>query len=265
MSIRLKMVGYAGIGLSAVIVATAIGRISYGCGVGSRDDEVADLSSRLAGSQETLEIREGLYTTQLVEVRDLRTLLDGSRVEISNLKDQLEKSKAELLSTQELAVRWKRAFEGALTVSQSDSGESPTSPGVVRKRVDFTGDLGPIAVTGHTLTDPPEGHVSVRQVRPLLLTVNVAKDRTGRWTSLVTSSEPDMDVSVRLGGVNPGVVRPIPWHQRFWMDVSAGLIGDPSASMGLAYRGDRFSVGASCLIAEETQGCGVTAGVRLGR
>jgi hypothetical protein len=256
---------WAGPAFCALALAVGAGRVMYGCGQRSRDDHVAELSSQLAQSERTVKVKEGLYATKLVEMNDLRSLLDSSREEIKGLAEQLNDSEAKLLSTQEVAVRWKKAFEGAASAHQTDSGPSPTEPGVVRKRVDFSKDFGPIAVSGFTLTDPAEGTVSVRQTRPLLLTVNVVRDRDGKWASLVTSSEPTMEVGVRLGGVDAGVIPHPSWYQRFWLDMGTAELGDPAVSLGLSYRGDRFSLGASCFASSGTHGCGLTGGVRIGK
>jgi len=256
-------IGKAGIAFAVLIGTVIVGRAMYGCGSSSRDDEVADLSTRLAQSQHTVEISEGLYGTQLTEMSGLKSLLDSQRAEVRSLIEQLDRSKSELLTTQELAVKWRKAFEGALDTHQTDSGPSPTNPGVVRKRVDFSRDFGPIAVSGHTLTDPPEGEVSVRQTRPLLLTVNVARGRDGKWSSLVTSSEPTMEVGVKLGGVDLGAIPRDHWYQKLWIDLGVAALGDVAGSIGLSYRGDRFSVGASCFGSDASRGCGLTGGVRL--
>lgn len=255
----------ASIGLAVLFGTVAFGRVLYGCGSHSRDDQVADLSSRLVQNEHTVEIKDGLYATQLVEMRDLKGLLDTSRSETKALADQLKDSKAELLTSQELVVKWKGAFEGVANAHQTDSGPSSTVPGVIRKRVDFERDFGPISVTGHTLTDPAEGEVSVRQTRSLLLTVSVARDRSGKWSSLVTSSEPMMEVGVKLGGVDLGVLPSPSWFQRIWLDLGTSELGDPSVSIGLSYRGDRFSLGASCFTASGAHGCGLTGGVRIAK
>lgn len=255
----------ASFAIAALFGTAGFGRVLYGCGSRSRDDQVADLSSRLAQNEHTVQVKDDLYATQLVEMGNLKGLLDTSRSEIRALADQLKDSKSELLTSQELAVRWKKAFEGIAVAHQTDSGPSPTAPGVVRKRVDFERDFGPISVTGHTLTDPAEGEVSVRQTRPLLLTVSVARDGSGRWSSLVTSSEPSMEVGVKLGGVDLGVLPSQSWYQRLWLDLGTAELGDPAVSAGLSYRGDRFSVGASCFVVSGAHGCGLTGGIRIGK
>ena len=253
----------SGIALATLLAIGVTGKVMYGCGSSSRDRQVEELASRLAQSEKTIEIENGLYATQLVEMRNLRSLIDSTKEECRSLIDQLAASKAELLTTHQVAVKWKSAYEGAVKAHQSDSGPSPTDPTVVRKRVEFERDFGPIAVSGYTLTDPPEGKVSVRQTRPLILTVNVARDRNGKWSSLVTSSEPTMDVGVTLGAVDPGAIPSPSWYQRIWVDLGASVFMDHWVSAGVSYRGDRFSMGVSCFGSESTSGCGLTGGIRL--
>ncbi len=251
------------LGVAVLISLVIVSRIMYGCGSRSRDDQVADLATRLAQNEQTVEIKEGLYATKLVEMKDLRTLVDQDRSEMKALREQLSESRSELLSTQEVAVRWKRAFEGSVTARQTDAGPSPSDPAIVRKRVEFDRDFGPISVSGHTLTDPPEGVVSIRQTRPLLLTVNIARDKAGRWSSLVTSSEPTMEAQVKLGALDLSVLPSPSWYQRIWVDIGGTLVWDPSVSLGLSYRGNRFSLGASCFASSDAHGCGLTGGARL--
>lgn len=252
----------SGLGIAALIAVGITGRAMYGCGSRSRDEQVTDLASRLAQSEHTVELKDGLYVTKLVEIRDLGSLLDRERAETKAMADQLDRSKSELLTTQQIAVKWKSAYEGILNARQTDSGPSPTIPGVTRRRVDFQRDFGPISVSGHTLTDPPEGEVSVRQTRPLLMTVGIARDRNGKWTSLVTSSEPTMEVGVTLAGVDLGSIPGPSWYQRIWFDVGASALGDLAVTLGSSYRGDRYSLGLSCFESSASHGCGLTVGIR---
>ena len=251
-------------GAIAVLIAVGIGgRAIYSCGSHSRDDQVRQLSQQIAQSESTVRIKDGLFATKLTEISNLNSLIDGRSVEQKGLLDQLGESDSKLLATQRLVLKWKSAYEGRTDAKQVDAGPSTTMPGVMRKRVDFQRDFGPISVSGHTLTDPAEGEVSVKQTRPLALTVSVARDPLGKWSSLVTSSDPTIDVGVSLGGVDLGVLPTPSWYQKVWIDVSAGGLGDHAVGAGISYRGDRFSVGASCFATIDSKGCGLTGGVRI--
>lgn len=244
----------------SVITVGVVGYAGYGCGARSRDAQVAELSTQLASNEHTIEIKDGLYATKIVEMGSLTSLLDTKRAEVAALKKQLDDSKAQLLTTQQLVVQWKKAYEGAVNAQQTDvPGSDPT---VTRKKVTFDKDFGPIAVNGYTLTDPPEGFVSVRQTRPLKLTVSVAKNKDGTWSSYVTSSEPDMAVNVALGAVDPGVMD-LGWRQRIWLDAGIGFLGDKGVSLGLSYHFDRVSIGAQCGVWANVQTCGASVGFRL--
>jgi hypothetical protein len=245
----------------ALVAILAIGYVGYGCGQRSRDDALAALATKLAQSEKTSEIKDDLYATSIIQIDDLTKLLDTKQAEVLRLKQQLDQSQAQLLATEELVVRWKKAYEGVVNAHQSDGGTSPTDPTIVRKRVDFDGSFGPIAVVGHTLTDPPEGYVSITQTRPLKLTVAVTRNRDGTWGSLVTSSEPNMAVDVVLGGVNPGILSPT-WRQRIWVDAGVDFLMGQSASLGASYHFGRFSLGASCSAWSDGHGCGLTVGYR---
>ena len=226
-----------------------------GCGAKSAQSQISSLSAQLAESEKTVQLKDGLYATELAQVTSLQSLLDGSDAQVKALKDELAKTQAQLLDTQQIALQWKNAYEGQLAANQSTQGQ--------RTRVDFSGKLGPIAAQGYTLTDPAEAHLSLRQIDPLLLTVSVARQKDGKWTSYVTTSDPNIDVKVKLGGVDPGAVSPS-WQQRIWLDAGIDFLGGRSASLGASYHFDRWSLGFRCSIWEPTDfGCGLTAGFRI--
>lgn|SRR5574337_743844 len=244
----------------AIIAASQV----YSCGKRSAQGQVADLTTKLAESEKTVELKDGLYATKIVEESNVQNLLDGSRKEVDALKKQLSDSQAQLLTTQQVSLRWKQAYEASLKSQQSDGGKGtgPDGQPTERKRVDFVGDLGPIHATGHTLTDPPESYLKLDQIRPLVLTVSVARNKDGQWQSYVTSSEPNIDARVNLAGVDPGVTLPT-WRQRIWLDVGATPLGGPAATVGLSYHFDRWSLGMFCEAYPGGDACGISAGFRL--
>ncbi len=245
-------------GIVLVIVILAIG---YRFGQRSRDAEITELAIKLATSEQTIEISRGVYATQTREIGDLKELIAKVGEENLGLAEQLRRSRAELLTLGTLVVKWKKAYESLLNSTQTE--EPPVTPGdPPRKRVDFVGDLGPIHASGHTLTDPPQAYLKLEQTRPLRLTVAVARNPNGTWSTYTTSSEENMEVEVALSGVDTGILSP-KWYQRIWVDVGADFIGDPRGSIGLSYKFDRVSVGASCSVLADARGCGLTAGYRL--
>lgn len=255
--IWLKYLKYVGLGvLIAVIMA-----IGFKLGSRSRDNEMQELAVRLAANEKTIEIEKGLYATAIVELKHAEGLLDGSRSEVKLLKEQLKKAGAELLTSQQLTIRWKKAYEAALAANQTEE-PNPNPGDPVRKRIDFTGTLGPILATGHTITDPPEAYLKLEQIIPLILTVAVAQNKDGTWTSYVTSSDDNIDVQVSLAGVSPRILSQ-KWYQRIWLDLGAAALGDPGVSVGLSYRGNRYSIGATCLSTGDSSGCGATLGLRI--
>lgn len=217
--------------------------------------EIAKISAQLQQTTETLEIQKGLYTKKAVAYDNLVILLVGQSDQLTSLKKQLKDSQAELLTANQLTLKWKKAYEALLDSQQTDEGG--------RKRVDFSGRLGPIKATGHTLTDPPETYLKLEQVDPLRLTIAVAQNKDKTWSTLVTSSDPNIDVQVDLAGVNPLILSQ-KWYQRIWLDLGAAALGDPAGYVGLSWRGDRYSVGAMCYASGGSMnGCGATLGVRL--
>lgn len=247
--------------VGVLIAVLVLGAIGYKIGQRSRNGEVADLSLQLAKSAETLQLAEGLYVRQTAELTNVGVILDSSRAEVKALKEHLKASDAELLTAQQLTLKWKRAYEAEVEAHQTE--EPGPDGGPPRKRVDFAGNLGPIHVIGHTLTDPPVAFLKLEQVIPLTLTIAVAQNKDGTWSSFVTSSDENVDVKVDLAGVSPRILSQ-KWYQRIWFDLGAGFLGDPSALVGLSYRGDKYSIGAMCTASSTTtNGCGATVGVRI--
>jgi hypothetical protein len=245
-----------------IIVILIIGYIGYGCGAKSRNNEISVLATQVAQNEKTIEIKNGLYATAIVQMDGLTKLLDTKQAEVAELKKQIDDSQTQLLTTQQLVIVWKKAYESALNVHQTPAGPSPDDPKIVRKRVDFEKDFGPIAVNGFTLTDPPYGFISIKQMRPLKLTVAVARNKNGTWNSFVTSSEPTMSVDVVLAGVDTGVLAQT-WKQKIWLDIGTDFIGEKRISAGLSYHFDRISLGAQCSVMSNGNGCGLTLGFRL--
>ena len=249
-----KLLKYAGI----VVLIAIIVYVGYSLGSRSRANEIAELTLKIAQREKTVEVQKGLYATTIVQLNGLTKLLDSSRDEVKLLKKQLDDAQAQLLTTQQLVIKWKKAYEGELAANQSsDPPTDPASP--ERKRVTFSGLLGPIQVNGYTITDPPEAHVKIQQTKPVILTVSVAKNKDGTWTSYATSSDDNIDVQVSLAGVDTGILSTT-WKQRLWVNAGIDVLGDKSASLGLSYHWDRVSFGVRC---STSFGCGADLGFRI--
>lgn len=251
----------AAIAASVLIVIFLIGEVGYGCGQRSRETDIANLSQALADSEKTVKLKDGLYQTTLVEVGDARKLLELKQAENRDLLKALDDAKAKVLVTEKVVIKW-LPKESPVEATQTDVPPDPGGLPVTRKRVDFKHDFGPFLVSGYTLTDPAAGFVSVSQGRPLSLTLAVSRDPKGRWLSHVSSSDPDLDVAVTLGAVDPGILDKR-WYQRFWVTGTAGFLGDDSVGMGFEYRGERFSFGPQCQLWSDGHSCGLAVGVRL--
>lgn len=249
-----------------VLTIAAIFASGVTCGRKLRGREIADLSTKLASSEKTVEVQKNLYATKTHELDDIAGKLKDAEIfskhdreMIKTLLDEIEKAHAKILTLDSLVIKWKKAYEGALAANQGQ--EPPSTPGgVERKRVDFNGALGFMNVRGHTLTDPAEAFLHIEQARPLVLQVAVTKNRDGTWSTYVESSEDDVGVDVKLSGIDLSVVRPT-FRQRLWIDSGVYFLGGAMATIGVSYRGNRWSLGASCG-AGDARTCGLTFGLR---
>jgi hypothetical protein len=258
-----KLLKYVGIGLMIAAIMAVGFKIGDWWSTRKSADEISKLSVQLSQSAETLELTTGLYSKKVIAYENLAKFLVTKTEDVIALRKQLDDSKSSLLTAQQLTIKWKKAYEAALAANQTEEPIPDPVPGdPVRKRIDFNGNLGPIRATGHTITDPAEAYLKLEQVVPLVLTVAVAQNKDGTWTSYVASSDSEVDVKINLAGVNPLILSQ-KWYQKIWLDLGAVALGDPGASVGLSYRGERYSVGATCLSTGDASGCGATLGFRI--
>lgn len=245
--------------LGVLLTIVALFAAGVSCGRKLREKEIAELTTRLAENDKTIELDKDLYAKNLRIIQDLNILLKVKDDSSKELSAQIDKMNAQILSLNQLVVKWKKAYEGALQTGQTE--QPPANPGdPVRKRVDFKRDFGFIGASGYTLTDPPEGFIKIEQLRPLKLTLAVTKNKDGTWSSLVQSSEDNVQVDIGISGLDLSVIKPR-WYQKLWVDSGTYFLGGAMATIGASYRGDRWSLGASCA-AGDAKTCGITIGFK---
>jgi hypothetical protein len=243
---KVKQYGLLGV-IVALLALVVWGAISKS----QSEKELVRLRNEVALRDQTIEVQSGVFTRLTLESNDLRKLLDTKDEQIKGLVEQVKKNKEDLLTANQLVVKWKKAFEGAANAKQDPvRPEDPSQPG--RIRVSFEKDWGMIAVKGYTVTDPPEAWVSVRQLRPLRITVAVSQDKTGAWRTYATSSEEDVGVDVALSAVNPYVLEP-KWYENIQvgMAVAGGSGGGQFgllAGVDATYRVGQFDVGPAAFL-----------------
>jgi hypothetical protein len=126
----------------------------------------------------------------------------------------------------------------------------PTQPG--RDRIDFNKDFGMIGVKGYTITNPPEAWVSVKQLRPLKITVAVTQDKDRQWHTYATSSDENTAVDIALSAVNPYILEP-KWYEKIQLGLSlAGGSGTGGfgflAGIDATYKIKQFDVGPAVFV-----------------
>lgn len=241
----------------------AVGYVGYGCGRRSQDAAIAELTTKLATSEQTVEIEKGLYAKKAAEVEGLNDLITKIGAENTALAETVKKGQMDVIALNALVLKWKKAYEAEVNAHQTE--EPPVVPGdPPRKRVDFSGRVGPISVVGHTLTDPPTAFLKWEQTDPLRITVAVTRNRNGTYSTLVNTSNDEIAVDIQSAVVDLSSLRPR-WYQRIWVDAGVGLLMGQGANLGLSYRFDRFALGVSCSVWKDGKACGLTAGYRIFR
>lgn len=207
-----------------VLIVIAMGVVMWFQRRSHRSDLVK-LHNEIALSTKTVEIHKNAFEKKAAELENFDSVLrtfeasgEHDAETIRRLRKKIEERDEEILATSRVAATWKKAYEAAVDATQSiDPGGDLDDPSDDRIRVDFEHDFGYIGVEGFTLTNPPHAWVSVSQNRPLLLTLTVTQAVDGHWTTYVTSSEDNVDLDIRLSGVNPYLFEE-KWYEKFSLD-----------------------------------------------
>ena len=207
-----------------------------------------DLRNQIARHDTTLEVQKGVYEKRILEMGDLKKLLDTSQSDKAKLAKELDKQKSSVLVLTELSVKQRQDYEAKLSAKQTQV------PGVVagktRTKVEFEKELGPYQINGYTLSDPGEAWVRLRQLRPLRLTLAISQLADKSWRATVASSEEDTTaVEVKLAAVDPLVLKPA-WYEGIGFMVHGGgrdVLRKGVGLLGLSVTYDikQFTVGPS--------------------
>lgn len=206
-------------------------------------NEIADLYNKVTRQAETIEVQKNVYEKKSLEVDDLNSILESLKKDndldkdtITKLQKELEKRQSELLAANRLALKWKKAYEAEVEANQTeDPGKDPDDPGDDRIKISFEKDFGYIGVNGYTLTNPPIAWISVKQNRPLFLTMALSQNKDGHWSTLVTSSEDNVEVDVEVSAVNPFVLAK-KWYEKLSVDTGIKLkTSGLTPKLGISY------------------------------
>lgn len=244
--------------LLAAAIFMAVTKHSY-------DQQLAKLRNEVAGRDQTIEVQKGVFTKLSLETEGLKGVLNERDQEVKDLLAQVKRNKEEVLTANQLVLRWKKAYEGAVAAHQTE--EPPATPeGPSRKKVEFKKDWGTIAVSGYTLTDPAEAFVKVEQLRALALTLILSQDANLAWHAYVTSNDQNTSVDISVSAVNPHVLEPR-WYEK--IGVQAVLAGGQAsggfgllAGIGATYRIKQFDLGPMVFVSIGT-GLGIYGGATL--
>lgn len=193
----------------AVLSALLLVAVIYGAGVKYKHEkQIETMANAIAERDKTIEVQKSVYDRLSIQNRDLEKMLVGQGEDIVNLKKQLDKTKSEILTVNQLVIKWKKAYDDLLDATQHPDPTDPT-----REVVEFgPKSLGPVIVKGHTKTNPPEARISLEQARPLALTLVVSQDKDKLWHSTVTTDEDDFSVEIKNASVNPWILEP-KWYE----------------------------------------------------
>lgn len=205
-------------------------------------EERSFLLNKISVQQKTIEIAENVYRKQSLELKDLNSVFDSIKSEnktykknIKNLETEFKKRKEKILSINNVAIKWKKAYEASIKSNQEEIVDPSTKE--KRLKVSFKKDFGYLTAKGYTITSPPETWISVEQNRSLQLLVVLTQTEDKAWNATATSSEDNVEIDIKLSSINPYIIRK-KWYEKINFDSSLGWNEEFFAYVGTSYRFD---------------------------
>lgn len=205
----------------------------------SNAEQRNDLINQLIEKEKTIQINEDIYQRSTMQ---LQNLLTETANYSKKLAAELDKEHQKVVTLTEVSAYWKHAYEGLVNATQDPPDNTDVPPECVdsctkiRTTVNFDKNFGYIKVSGHTITNPPEGYVKIEQVRPLKLTIALSQGSDGRWKTTVKSSEDNVGVDVGFSAIDTYHFKE-KWYEKIDLVGSIGIgeraVGSISALYGL--------------------------------
>lgn len=244
MEVSLKQVFIAAVAVFALLLGLAI---VWTLDKRAHDAQIVQLQNEVASRDKTVETQKGVYQKLTIQSDDLSKLLDTKDEQLKGLRNQLDKTGAQLLTANTLVFQLKNDLKAkgntAVVVSPSGPGKAQTF------EIKSSADLGPFNVVCDTTGAEPvssdaKTDVLLSQKRPLRLSVVVAQDKDGTWRTTTTSSESDFQVDIGLASVNPYLLEP-KWYEKIGMGIDLGVSTNPGflAGIGIYYGIGNFEFG----------------------
>jgi hypothetical protein len=224
--VLISCAGLVAIGIAAALIFTSI--------TNSYKKQIINLQNEVAKRDQTIEVSKDVFT-RLTAISDTAlNQLDASKAENAALQKQLKDTKAQVLSAQAVAIKWKKAYEASVKGTQTEEAG--------RKKVSFNKDFGYIIAEGWTLTDPPEAFIRVKQGRPLKLSLVMTQSPDKSWRSYVTSSEENIGVDIEVSSVNPYILE-ANWYEKIGLHADVGVGNGLLIGVGASYKIGKFTIG----------------------
>lgn len=224
--------------VAAVIVVLVGGAIALTVARNRYESKIASLQNQIAGQDHTIEVQNGLYEKLAQNLGDARSALDTSTAQGKELADQLKRDHEQLVQVTNVVIQLKdQVARGQGTVTTN----VPEAPG--ETRVTFTQQFGLYHVYGSTLSPSGKYELHLDQTLPLKLGVALARDKTGAWHSLISSSDSDTKIDIGVTGIDESAFAPA-WYEKLGvhLDLGAGPSG-VLGGVGLLYKIGKFALG----------------------
>ena len=200
-----------------------------------RAQRIVDLQNEIAKRDTTIETQKGLYQKLAIQSTDLQNLLDGKDQQLKELQDQLKKSGDQLLAANSVIVKLKKDLTNAGTATVTPG---PTVDGHASTLLSGMSDVGPFTLLCDMKVPVKVDANSVqfvqtlRQSRPIKISVAVSQLKDGSWRASATSSEDTFGLDIGLAAVNPYILEE-KWYEKIDFALEAGVGTNPGLLLGL--------------------------------
>jgi len=203
--------------------------------------QIRELQNQVAARDVTIEVQHDVFTKLTQQFSDMKAAIDTSTEEGKNLANEIKKQKAEIVSVTNALIKLKTQIAEGQGSQIEVPGVKPGDP--TRKKVAFEKDFGYAAVSGFTITDPPEYHLELGQgSKPLKLTTAVTQQPDGSWRTYITSSDANVAFDIGVSAVNPLVFEPH-WYEKVKVHLDLGVGSALVGGVGASYQVGQFDFG----------------------
>jgi len=243
-----KLWRYLAIGLMVALVAiAAIGTWKYN----SLQEQIRKKDGQLADLAETVKTKDGAFKKLTGEFDDLK-------VTNKELQKTIDKAKEDVVSAQQLAVKWEKKFNDLVplvpvfVIDPLQWGKMPDAHKCASPAKEYRAekDYGIVKAGCNVLTFDPDAQTRLTLEggsRPLGLNIAVTRNPEKQWNTYVKVEPPDdqnLSVNIVSTRVNMEPLK-LRWYEKVGVHIDIGVGPGVLGGAGLNYEFGQFNLGPS--------------------